>query len=136
MEKLQSVLNEAMKNGEDEYSDDDGTAMTKDGKPVPKFRLPKRLRGWMFLERSRIPAREIPSILNQTKNTHINRIQTILIDSYSEKTVRDIDSRQTAPSQKHHKANNIEDDDYDYDYGYDDANNVDEEEDWESYGWI
>ena len=72
--RLQSVLNEAMKNGEDEYSDDDGTVTTKDGKRVPKFRLPKRLRGWMFLERSRIPSREIPSILNQTKNTHINRL--------------------------------------------------------------
>ena len=43
--RLQSVLNEAMRNGEDEYSDDDGTVTTKNGKLAPKFRLPKRLRG-------------------------------------------------------------------------------------------
>ena len=53
--RLQTVLNEAIRNGEDEYSDDDGVVTTKDGKPIPKFRLPKRLRGWMYLERARIP---------------------------------------------------------------------------------
>ena len=43
--KLQSVLNEAMRNGEDEYSDDDmptSSITTKDGKHVPKIKHPKR----------------------------------------------------------------------------------------------
>ena len=92
--KLQSILNDAMKNGEDEYSDEDETApsiTTNQGKKVPKFRLPKRLRGWMFLERSKIPSKEIPAILNQTKNTNINKLQAVLVESYSDKIIRDID---------------------------------------------
>ena len=90
--KLQTALNEAMKNGEDEYSDEDDTApsiMTSQGKKVPKFRLPKRLRGWMFLERSKIPSKETPAILNQTKNTNINKLQAALVESYSDKIIRD-----------------------------------------------
>ena len=79
--KLQAVLNDAMRNGEDECSDDDGTVETRAGKHIPKFRFPKRLRGWMFLERARIPAKEVPAILNQTKNTHIDRLQTVLVES-------------------------------------------------------
>ena len=39
--KLQSVMNDAMRNGEDEYSDEDGTMEDKDGRSIPKFRLPK-----------------------------------------------------------------------------------------------
>ena len=133
--KLQSVLNEAMKNGEDEYSDDDGKVTTPSGKEIPKFRLPKRLRGWMFLERSRIPPKDMPAILNQTKTTHIDKLQQILVESYPDKIVRDMDSRQhSAPSNKHSKTNYV-DDGYDQGYDHDEINNVDDEEDWESYGW-
>ena len=78
---------------------------------MPKFRLSKRWRGWLFLEISRIPAKEIPAILNQTKNTHIYKLRTFLVESYSHKTVRDIDSRQNAP-RKPHKVNYADDDDY------------------------
>ena len=100
--KLQSILNDAMKNGEDEYSDDDGTILDKNGKTISKFKLPKRLRGWLFLERARIPPKDVPAILNQTKNTHVDRLQRILIDSYPDKHVRDMDQRQ--PNPKYPKA--------------------------------
>ena len=79
--RLQKILNEAMKAGEDEYSDDDGLVTTKEGKPIPKFRHPKRLRGWMYLERVRIPPRDVPGLLNQIKTTNITRLQTCLIDA-------------------------------------------------------
>ena len=116
---------------EEEYSDVDGTLKTQDGVQIPKFRPPKRLRGWMFLERSKIPTKEIPAILNQTKNTHINKLQTILVESYSDHTVRDIDSRQNAPRNPH-KVNYADDDDYNC--GYEEASTV-EDVDWEQYGW-
>ena len=133
--KLQTVLNEAMKNGEDEYSDEDETApsiTTNQGKKVPKFRLPKRLRGWMFLERSQIPSKEIPAILNQTKDTNLNNLQAVLVESYSDKIMRDIDSRQHSHSYK--KVH------YSWDVQTDDASEEafqvnDDDFDWTEYGW-
>ena len=88
--KLQSILNDAMKNGEDEYSDDVGTILDKNGKTISKFKLPTRLRGWLCLERAGIPPKDVPAILNQTKNTHVDRLQRILIDSYLYKHARDM----------------------------------------------
>ena len=55
--KLQRILKEAMEGGNDEFSgDDDGTGNPSNPPPPPKkFQLPKRLRGWLFMERSQIP---------------------------------------------------------------------------------
>ena len=52
--------------------------------------------------------KDIPSILNQTKSTHINTLQSILVDSYSDKIVRDMDSRQNA-NRKIPKVHNADD---------------------------
>ena len=130
-----------MKNGEDEYSDDDGVVTTKDGKPIPKFRLPKRLRGWMYQERARIPPRDVPGLLNQIKTTNITRLQTCLIDAYPESLLRTIDTKNNPPSRKPDKANFVCSECDNQEEGYDDANNVEEEEweeegDWDQCCWI
>ena len=59
--KLQRVLKQATEDGEEEYSSDDGSIGSK------KFQLPKRLRGWHFLEKASIPIKEHSGILNQTQ---------------------------------------------------------------------
>ena len=87
-------MNDDMRNGEDEYAGDDGTMEDKDGRSIPKFRLPKRLRGRMFLEQARIHPRDLPTILSQTKTTHIDRLQKILIEAYDDKAIRAMDQRQ------------------------------------------
>ena len=124
-----------MKAGEDEYSDDDGLVTTKEGKPIPKFRLPKRFRGWMYLERVRIPPRDVPGLLNQIKNTNITRLQSCLVDAYPESLLKKIDSdRSNHSSRKPEKINFIcTESDNQEEEGYDDANQVDEEE-WEEEG--
>ena len=115
-----------MKAGEDEYSDDDGLVTTKEGKPIPKFRLPKRLRGWMYLERVRIPPRDVPGLLNQIKTTNITRLQSCLVDAYPESLLKKIDSdRSNHPSRKPEKINSIcTESDNQEEEGYDDANQV------------
>ena len=51
--KLQRVLKEAMDDNNDEYSEDES------GWYYPKqFQIPKRLRGWLFMERAQIPFKE------------------------------------------------------------------------------
>ena len=47
--KLQRTLREAMEGGTDEYSEDE------QGPDRTKFKLPKRLRGWLFMERAQVP---------------------------------------------------------------------------------
>ena len=60
--KLQRTLKEAMEGGADEYSsDEDPTQEPR------KFKLPKRLRGWLCMERSQIPIKEYSGILNMTQ---------------------------------------------------------------------
>merc|ERR1712016_551856 len=64
--KLQRTLKEAMEGGADEYSsDEDPTQEPR------KFKLPKRLRGWLFMERSQIPNNEHSGILNTTQGLNI-----------------------------------------------------------------
>ena len=67
--KLQRVLKES-DTGDNDYSSDDGV-IDENGKRKPLFRLPKRLRGWFFLERAGIPERDQPSLLNVSGGTHI-----------------------------------------------------------------
>ena len=59
--KLQRTLNEATEGGKYEYSSDDDETEEK------KFKLPKRLRGWLCMERSQIPLNEHSGILHQTQ---------------------------------------------------------------------
>ena len=68
--KLQRTLREAMEGGHDEWSSDED--------PNPnnrKFKMPKRLRGFLFLERAQIPLKEHSGILNITQGLNIDRLK-------------------------------------------------------------
>jgi len=56
--RLQRVLEDAEEDGEEEYSDEDGTLHVK------RFQLPKRLCGWYFMECVSIPTTQHSGILN------------------------------------------------------------------------
>ena len=60
--KLQRTLKEAMEGGQDEWSSED-----EPDAEVRKFKLPKRRRGWLFMERSQIPLKEHSGILHMTQ---------------------------------------------------------------------
>ena len=98
--KLQRVLKTATDAGEDEYSSDDVSLQVVPAKR--KFQLPKRLRGWHFLERAGIPLKEHSGILNQTGGVNIDKLKKVMAESLPEKVLKDIDSRTTpkAPWQK------------------------------------
>ena len=93
--KLQRVLKYATEFGEDEYSSDDGSA-------VKRFQLPKRLRGWHFLERAAIPVKEHSALLNQTGGMNIDKLKKVMSESLPDKVLKDIDGRNIpkAPWQK------------------------------------
>ena len=96
--KLQRVLKEAMEGGEDEYSDEEMTitALPALGQPTTtpkKFQLPKRLRGWLFMERSQIPLKEYSGILNMTQGLNIDKLKKIMVESYPDKVLKDLDGR-------------------------------------------
>ena len=100
--KLQRVLKEAMEGGQDEYSDDDWIVAgpPAPGQPTPahpttpkKFQLPKRLRGWLFMERSQIPLKEHSGILNMTQGLNIDKLKKIMMESYSDKVLKDLGGR-------------------------------------------
>ena len=68
-------------------------------RPFPnksKFKLPKRLRGWHFLERASIPLREHSGILNQTGGMNIDKLKKVMAESLTEKVLKDIDGRSAA----------------------------------------
>ena len=54
--RLQKVLKQATEGGGDEYNEDE--EVNVDDPKKRRCKLPKRLRGWLFLERAAIPARE------------------------------------------------------------------------------
>ena len=85
--KLQRVLKDAMEGGHEEYSSDEETSEVK------KFQLPKRLRGWLFLDRAAIPLKEYSGILNQTGGMNIDKLKTVMAESFKDKVLRDIDQR-------------------------------------------
>ena len=87
--KLQRVLKTSAEEGEDEYSSEDDSK-------TRKFQLPKRLRGWHFLERAAIPIKEHSGILNQTGGMNIDKLKKVMSDSLPEKILRDIDGRTTS----------------------------------------
>ena len=95
----------------------------------------------MYLERARIPPRDVPGLLNQIKTTNITRLQTCFIDAYPESLLRTIDSKNNPPSRKPDKAKFVRSEFDNQEEGYDDANNVDEEEweeegDWDQCCWV
>ena len=71
--KLQRVLKEAMEGGADEFSEDD----TPPDPKKRKFQLPKRLRGWLFMERAQIPLKEHSEILNMTGGLNIDNLKMV-----------------------------------------------------------
>ena len=72
--------------GQDEWSSED------DPDPeIKKFKLPKRLRGWLFMERSQIPLKEHSGILNMTQGLNIDRLEKVMTESYPDKVLKDID---------------------------------------------
>ena len=77
-----------MEGGNDEFSgDDDGTGNPPNPPTAPKkFQLPKRLRGWLFMERSQIPLKEYSGILNMTKGLNIDQLKKVMIESYPDTT--------------------------------------------------
>ena len=95
--KLQRTLREAMEGGTDEYSEDEQYQP-----PGTKFKLPKRLRGWLFMERAQIPPKEHSGILNMTQGLNIDNLKRVMTESFPDKVLKDIDGRtQTkAPWQK------------------------------------
>ncbi len=93
--RLQRILKSATEDGEEEYSSDD-TSKTR------QFQLPKRLRGWHFLEHAAIPLKEHSGILHQTGGMNIDKLKKVMSESFTERVLKDIDSRTTpkAPWQK------------------------------------
>ena len=75
--KLQRVSKEAMEGGADEFSDEDLPANPK----KRKFQLPKRLRGWLFMERAQLPLKEHSGILNMTRGLNIDNLKKVMVES-------------------------------------------------------
>ena len=102
--KLQRVLKTTIDDGKDEFSDDDPSFPQKE-----QFRLPKRVRGWHFLERASIPLKEQSGILNQAGGMNIDKLKKVMDDSLPEKVLEDIYGRASsqAPWKSHtnHKGN-------------------------------
>ena len=89
-----------MGGGHDEWSSDED--------PNPnnrKFKMPKRLRGFLFLERAQIPSKEHSGILNITQGLNIDRLKRVMTESFPDKVLKDIDGRSAtnAPWQKSHR---------------------------------
>ena len=97
--KLQRTLKEAMEGGQDEWSSED-----EPDTEVRKFKLPKRLRGWLFMERSQIPLKEHSGILHTTQGLNIDRLKRVMTETFLDKVLKDIDGRSAtkAPWQKSH----------------------------------
>ena len=88
--KLQKVLDMAIKNKSDEYSSDEDSISTITNK---KFKLPKRLRGWFYMERANIPTKDQSQILLNSKSYNVDKIKAIMTDSYSEKMLSELDKK-------------------------------------------
>ena len=69
-----------MEGGTDEHSDDDTRADASN----KKFQLPKRLRGWLFMERAQNPLTEHSGILNMTGGLNIDKLKKVMMESYPE----------------------------------------------------
>ena len=97
--KLQRILKEATEGAHDEFSGDE------EDSPQKKFQLPKRLRGWLFMERSQIPLKERSGILNITQGLNIDRLKRVMTESFLDKVLKDIDGRSAtkAPWQTSHR---------------------------------
>ena len=82
--RLQSVVNDSIRRGEDCYSDDEPSTSTASTKPTgttgcfQSFKLPQKLRGWLLLDRAHLPYREHTSILTSTATTLYGKVRTVL----------------------------------------------------------
>ena len=59
-----------MEGGVDEWSEDEDAQAG-----IQKFKLPKRLRGWLFMERAQSPLEEHSGILNMTGGLHVDKLK-------------------------------------------------------------
>ena len=99
--KLQHTLKEVMEDGVDEWREDED-AQTG----IQKFKLPKRLRGWLFMERAQITLKEHSGILNMTGGLHVDKLKNVMTESFPDKILKDIDGRsqtKSTMSEKCHK---------------------------------
>ena len=78
--RLQRVLRDAMEGGQDEYSETDETS------DVERFQLPKRLCGWLFLDRASIPIKEHSGMLNMTGGMNIDKLKQVMAESFKAKS--------------------------------------------------
>ena len=60
--------------------------------------MPKRLRGFLFLERAQIPLKEHSGILNITQGLNIDRLKRVMTESFPDKVLKDIDGRSATKS--------------------------------------
>ena len=58
---LQDFMNQALQDGTDQYSGDEGDR--------PTFKLPRKLRGWYFLENMGLPKEQHALLYSQTEGT-------------------------------------------------------------------
>ena len=77
-----------MEGGADEYSEDEQGQEDR-----TKFKLTKRLRGWLFRERAQIPLKEHCGILNMTQGLNIDNLKRVMAESFPDKVLKDIDGR-------------------------------------------
>ncbi len=91
-----------MDGDKDEYSSEDESSRNK------KFQLPKRLRGWLFMDRSQIPLKEHSGILNMTQGLTMDKLKKVMTEPYPDKILKDIDGRTTikTPWQQQRKQSN------------------------------
>ena len=88
--KLQKTVQESMKDDIDEYSDD-GVNPTRLNQ---RFKLPKKMRGWFFLERARIPKKEHLHILANTGGgTNIDRLKSTMCDRMQDDILKELDEK-------------------------------------------
>eukprot|EP00971_Amphidinium_carterae_P189898 3769559-Amphidinium_carterae.1 len=119
--KLQHLMNKAMETGDDVWSDDEGTPSGV-GKSI-KFKLPRHLRGWLFLQRAGLKQSDLPGILQQTRGTDIEKLRQLLQEAYPDGTLPHKDSEQ--PSNSRHRAYVAQEDET---WWYDEGNYYEEEE--------
>ena len=94
------------------------------------------------MDQARINPRDLPVISSQTKTTHIDRLQKILIESYDDRTIRLLDQHQR-PHNVHYADGDFDEDGYWNASGWGDANYADgdwdygywTDQDWNAGSW-
>ena len=91
--KLQTTMDDIIAAGEDEFSEDEADHI---GSSKQRFRLPKRLRGWLFLTRSGLRKEDYPTILSNTGGMNYDKLRRTLLESYGEDVLRVYDKKHSS----------------------------------------